>query len=69
MEEHRKQIILHVDGISCTGCEARIENAIEKLEGIKRVKAIFSSSNVYVSFDEDKIDLNKIIEVIEKTRL
>jgi sulfite exporter TauE/SafE/copper chaperone CopZ len=66
MEENRKQIILHVDGMSCTGCETRIENAVEKLEGVNRVKAIYSSSNVYISYDDNKIELIRIIETIEK---
>ncbi|HEX2926822.1 MAG TPA: sulfite exporter TauE/SafE family protein [Ruminiclostridium sp.] len=66
MEQKLMQKILQVDGMTCTGCETRIENTIKKLQGIQNVKAIYSSSNVYVTYDSSIIDLNKIIEAIER---
>jgi len=44
----------------------RIENALKRLEGVVAVKAIFSSSNIYVTYDANVIKLDKIIEAIEK---
>ena len=60
------QEILQVEGMTCTGCETRIENAIKKLDGIENVKAIYSSSNVYVTYDINAVNLNTIIEAVEK---
>ncbi len=60
------QKIIQVEGMTCTGCETRIENAIKKLDGIENVKAIYSSSNVYVTYDSNAVNLNTIIETIEK---
>ncbi len=58
--------VLHIDGMTCTGCEIRIENTLKKLEGIEDAKAIFSSSNVYVTYDTELIKLEQIIKAIEK---
>ncbi|HEX9059324.1 MAG TPA: sulfite exporter TauE/SafE family protein, partial [Clostridia bacterium] len=66
MEQKLMRKILHIEGITCTGCETRIENKLKKLEGIHEVKAIFSSSNVYVTYDVNAISLDKIIEAVEK---
>lgn len=65
-EENLVDIILQVEGMTCIGCETRIENAVKKLNGIVKVKAIYSSSNVYVTYNADAVKLNTIIKVIEK---
>lgn len=59
-------IILQVEGMTCTGCETRIENAVKKLDGIEKVKAIYNSSNVYVTYNADAVKLKTIIDTIEK---
>ncbi len=66
MEVNLMHKILQVEGMTCTGCETRIENAVKKLNGIMNVKAIYSSSNVYVTYDENAVKLNTIIETVEK---
>ncbi len=66
MEQNIIRKILQIEGMTCTGCETRIENTLKKLEGIIDVKAIYSSSNVYVTYDLNLINLNKIIESVEK---
>jgi len=43
----------------------RIERALKKLDGVLEVKAIFSSSNVYVTYDANAMRLEQIIEAIE----
>ncbi len=66
MEQKIMRKILQVDGMTCTGCETRIENTLKKLDGVIEVKAIYSSSNVYVTYDLNIINLNNIIEAVEK---
>ena len=66
MEQKSIKYILQVEGMTCASCEMRIENALKKLDGIVKVKAIFSSSNVYVTYDENVIGLDRIIETIER---
>jgi sulfite exporter TauE/SafE/copper chaperone CopZ/plastocyanin domain-containing protein len=57
---------LKIEGMTCTSCEMRIENALKKLEGVVDVRATLSSSSVYVTYDANVVSLDKIIEAIEK---
>lgn len=57
--------ILQIDGMTCTSCEMRIENGLKKLEGVASVKAIYSSSNVYVTYDANVVGLDQISDAIE----
>ena len=66
MERRLMRKILQIDGMTCTSCEMRIENTLKKLDGVLEVKAIFSSSNVYITYDVNVIRLEKIIEIVEK---
>jgi len=66
MEQKLMRKIFQIEGMTCTSCEMRIENALKRLEGVVAVKAIFSSSNIYVTYDANVIKLDKIIEAIEK---
>lgn len=66
MEQRLIRKILQIDGMTCTSCEMRIENTLKKLDGVVEVKAIFSSSNVYITYDANVIRLEQIIETVEK---
>ncbi|HHW47537.1 MAG TPA: heavy metal transporter [Clostridiaceae bacterium] len=58
--------ILRIEGMACTSCVMRIENALKKLNGIVEVKAIYSSSNVYITYDANAIRLEQIIKTLEE---
>jgi len=66
MEQRLKRKVLQIEGMSCASCEMRIENALKKLDGVMEAKAIFSSSNVYITYDANTVGLEQIIETIEK---
>lgn len=66
MDQKILRRVLQIGGMTCTSCEMRIENKLRKLEGISDVKAIYSSSNVYVTYDANIVTLDRIIEEIEK---
>ncbi|MCX8128664.1 MAG: sulfite exporter TauE/SafE family protein [Clostridia bacterium] len=66
MEQNLVRKILQIEGMTCTSCEIRIENTLQKLDGIIESNAIFSSSNVYIAYDQNLVNLNQIIEAIEK---
>ncbi|MDP4180780.1 MAG: sulfite exporter TauE/SafE family protein [Bacillota bacterium] len=65
MEEKLVQKVLRIDGMTCSSCETRIESAVSKLDGVSNVKAIYSSSNVYITYDINKLDIDKITQTIE----
>lgn len=63
MKEENTDEILLVEGMSCSHCEASVQNNLMKLDGITSVKADNRSGTVYVS--GTKIDLNRIREVVD----
>lgn len=58
----KKQIL--VNGMTCSGCEFRIENKLKKIPGVIHVKADYAKSNVDVEFDRDILNIDKINEAI-----
>ncbi len=58
--------ILKIEGMSCTSCEMRIENALKDWDGIIAAKANYNNSELKITFDEHLIQLNKIINAIEQ---
>jgi len=66
MSKRHIQKTLHIEGMTCTSCEMRIENKLKKLDGMIEVKAIYGSSSVYVTYDSNRLDIERIIEAIEK---
>jgi len=58
--------VLNIEGMVCTGCELRIENAIRRLDGVLDVKADFRSSRVCLAFDAGIIGLDRIVETIRE---
>ncbi len=54
-EEYMTSIIIKVSGMHCTGCEALVEEMVEELDGVKKVKPDFKKATVEVEYDEAKV--------------
>lgn len=50
------RLSLTVTGMSCTGCDQRIDTALRRLEGVGRVEADHRTGTVVVDFDPDAVD-------------
>lgn len=59
--------ILFVEGMTCTGCEAAVENEVNTLGGILSVKASYENANTVVEYDKTKVDKAAIITAISRT--
>ena len=59
-----KEIELKVDGMSCEGCENRIQNSLKELDGIERVEANHLKKTVKISL-VDNIEIDTLKETIE----
>ncbi len=59
-----KKIILTVEGMHCEGCENRIKNSLELLEGVESVTCSYQEKQVEINLKED-FDLGVIKEQIE----
>ena len=60
------KIELIVQGMTCSSCELRIENALKKLEGVIDIKAEYSKSKALVTYDSDVIELAEILDAVSK---
>jgi len=56
--------LLTVPAISCEHCERAIKNALEPLNGVEAVRVDIPAHTVSVEFDETRVDLDRITEVL-----
>lgn len=63
MEKNNK-IEIRISGMSCTGCENRVENVLKNVENVKSVNANYNTGIVEIETNDIK-DLD--IDIIRKT--
>lgn len=54
-----------VEGMSCQHCKQSIEGALQELPGMNKVTAYHNDGFVEVDFDENVLELEKIVNEIE----
>ncbi len=59
-----KKMKFDVFGMTCSSCQAHVERAINKLDGIKKVNVNLLSNNMIVEFDDNKINEDSIIKAV-----
>ncbi len=59
------KVTLKIIGMHCTSCAMNIDGELEDL-GVKDVKTNYAKRETQVEFDEKKLQLEKIVESIEK---
>lgn len=62
-----KEIILKIDGMKCSMCEEHVNNEIRKLIDVKKVKSSHVKGETNIITKEDDVDIEKLIEEINKT--
>ena len=56
---------INIGGMHCDMCVASIEKGVNALDGIVKVAVSLNDSNAIVSYDQSKVDLEKIKKAIE----
>ena len=65
MEKNNK-IEIRISGMSCTGCENRVENVLKNIENIKSVNANYNTGIVEIGINNIKnLDIDVIKETLE----
>ncbi len=59
-----KEITIKVDGMVCSGCENRLKNALETINGVVKVMASHETGMVKITF-HDELDSSLIEQKIE----
>lgn len=55
---------LNVEGMTCGGCELKLEKKIKAIKGVEKVKASYSSGTIAVTYNESNVKLNEIKNII-----
>ena len=63
MEKNNK-IEIRISGMSCTGCENRVENVLKNIENVESVNANYNTGIVEIETNDIK---NLNIDVIKET--
>ncbi|MCX7878353.1 MAG: heavy metal translocating P-type ATPase [Ignavibacteria bacterium] len=66
MKDLMTSIEFDIEGMDCPSCVTRIEKALNKIEGIKKVSVELGSETATVEFENGKCDLNQVKREIEK---
>lgn len=63
-----QKAVIQLDTLTCPSCALKIEGAVKLLEGINKdsVSVLFNSSKVKVEFDDTKVNVDQIGQVITK---
>lgn len=62
-----KNLKLKILGMHCSSCAMNIDFDLEDLDGIKAAKTSYAKQESEIEFDEEKLNVQKIIETIRKT--
>lgn len=60
-----KKEVMKVDGMMCGHCESRVQDALNKMNGLKTCTASAKDNTVVVEYDETKTGMAEIKETIE----
>lgn len=55
----------NIEGMTCAACQAHVDKAVRKVEGVKDVNVNLLTNSMVVDFD-DNLDVNKINEAVDK---
>ncbi len=66
MEQNKTEKFLSVGGMSCSGCELRIEEKLKNMPGVFEAEASFSKGTVRVVYDFNIIQLKQIKDAIRE---
>ena len=65
MEKNNK-IEIRISGMSCTGCENRVENVLKNVENVKSVNANYNTGIVEIETNNIKdLDIDMIKETLK----
>ena len=59
---------IQLETLTCPSCMQKIENGVKSLDGVSKesLKVLFNSSKVRVEFDDEKVSIEDIENVIDK---
>lgn len=62
-----RKVKFDIQGMTCSSCASHVEKAVNKLDGIKNVNVNLLSNNMVVDYDENILNIEKIIQAVENS--
>lgn len=62
--EQLTTVEIKIEGMTCTGCENTVTNAIMELSGINHAKLSYIKGNALVEFDNTKTSREEIVDAV-----
>jgi mercuric transport protein len=62
-----KMVTIKVEGMHCGGCASSVTKALKATEGVEDVQVSFEKGEAVVKFDDQKVTVAKLREVINST--
>lgn len=62
-----KRIELIVEGMTCAACSARVEKALQKLDGVSSAAVNLSTEKASIDYDPERINPESLREAVERT--
>lgn len=56
-----------IEGMHCSSCAITIDMDLEDLDGVGKAETNYAKSETEVEFDGEKLDQQKIIDIIQKS--
>lgn len=66
-EKPTQKLVLDIKGMTCAGCEAHVEQAANKVEGIQKAKASYAEGKAEIEFDPTRTNPEKIMDAVKTT--
>ena len=60
------QIILPVQGMTCTSCVASVERALNKVEGVANASVSLATGKANVVFDNGDVDILDLVQAVQE---
>lgn len=64
-----KTVRLNIEGMSCGHCEKAVANILKGLEGVTDSSVSLPQNSAKVTFDNDKISQQAIVDAINATQM
>ncbi len=65
-EKQIKTYTLHIEGMTCTGCEVAIITRVQKITGVQEIQANHKTGKGFIRLDANKTNIKQIINAIEE---
>lgn len=62
----QQQVVLPIGGMACSGCANTVQQALEKLDGVKEVTVDLNHESATVTFDPKTITAEALGQAVEE---